>query len=142
MTEVILNKGIQHGDVIILRYQGPRGAPGMPEFLIPPATLSAMGYGKSVALITDGRYSGATQGPCIGHVSPEAMVGGPIAVVKDGDPILINIPERKLEINISEEELKKRLSTWRAPKPRIEKGFMGMYAAHVGPAEKGALLHP
>jgi dihydroxy-acid dehydratase len=142
MTEVILNKGIQHGDVIILRYQGPRGAPGMPEFLIPPATLSAMGYGKTVALITDGRYSGATQGPCIGHVSPEAMVGGPIAVVKDGDPILINIPERKLEINISQEELKKRLSAWKAPKPRIEKGFMGMYAAHVGPAEKGALLHP
>jgi dihydroxy-acid dehydratase len=142
MTEIILNKGIRHGDVIVLRYQGPRGAPGMPEFLIPPATLSAMGYGKTVALITDGRYSGATQGPCIGHVSPEAMVGGPIAVVKDGDLISINIPKRKLEINISEEELRKRLSTWKAPKPRIEKGFMGMYAAHVGPAEKGVLLHP
>jgi dihydroxy-acid dehydratase len=142
MTEVILNKGIQHGDVIILRYQGPRGAPGMPEFLIPPATLSAMGYGKTVALITDGRYSGATQGPCIGHVSPEAMVGGPLAIVRDGDRISIDIPNRKLEIKISEQELMKRLSAWKPPQPKIVNGFMGMYAANVGPADKGALLHP
>lgn len=141
MMEALLNRRIQHGDVIILRYQGPKGAPGMPEFLIPPVTISAMGYGKSVALITDGRFSGATYGPCIGHVSPEAMVGGPIAVVRDGDPILIDIPKRTLKIKISEEELKKRLADWQAPRARIEKGFMGMYAANVGSAEEGVLLH-
>jgi dihydroxy-acid dehydratase len=101
-----------------------------------------MGYGESVALITDGRLSGATYGPCIGHVSPEAMVGGPIAVVRDGDPILIDIPNRRLDIKISEGELEKRLSAWKPPRPRIEKGFMGMYARNVGPAEEGALLHP
>jgi dihydroxy-acid dehydratase len=142
MIQAILTKKIQHGDVIILRYQGPRGAPGMPEFLIPPATLVAMGYGKSVALVTDGRFSGATRGPCIGHVSPEAMLGGPIAVVRDGDQILIDIPGRKLEIKITEEELNKRLSSWTAPKSKIQKGFMGMYANNVGPAEEGACLHP
>lgn len=142
LTEAIMGRSISHGDVILLRYQGPKGAPGMPEFLIPPVTLSAMGYGKSVALITDGRFSGATYGPCIGHVSPEAMAGGPIAVVRDGDIIYIDIPKRKLEIRISEEELSKRTAEWKAPKRRIEKGFMRMYAENVGPAEKGALLHP
>jgi dihydroxy-acid dehydratase len=141
MIEAILAKKIQHGDVIILRYQGPKGAPGMPEFLIPPATLSAMGYGRTVALVTDGRFSGATYGPCIGHVSPEAMAGGPIAVVRDGDPIMIDLPRRKLEIKISEEELMQRLSAWVAPKSKIEKGFMGMYATNVGPPEEGACLH-
>ena len=114
----------------------------MPEFLIPPATLVAMGYGKSVALVTDGRFSGATRGPCIGHVSPEAMLGGPIAVVRDGDQILIDIPGRKLEIKITEEELNTRLSSWTAPKSKIRKGYMGMYATNVGPPEEGACLHP
>jgi dihydroxy-acid dehydratase len=142
MTKAIQKREIEHGDVLILRYQGPRGAPGMPEFLIPPVTLSAMGYGKSVALVTDGRFSGATYGPCIGHVSPEAMAGGPIAVVRDGDPIRIDIPNRTMELKILEEELRQRLSAWRRPRPRIEKGFMGMYAANVGSAEEGALLHP
>jgi dihydroxy-acid dehydratase len=142
MMEALVAKKIQHRDVIILRYQGPKGAPGMPEFLIPPVTLSAMGYGKSVSLVTDGRFSGATYGPCIGHVSPEAMMGGPIAVIRDGDPILIDIPNRNIEIKISEEEIKERLSAWKAPKSKIAKGFMGMYATNVGLAEEGALLHP
>jgi len=142
MMDAILEKRIQHGDVIILRYEGPKGGPGMREFLLGPVALSSMGYGKSVSLVTDGRFSGATYGPCIGHVSPEAMVGGPIAVVRDGDTILIDIPNRKLDIIISEEELENRLSGWKPPKPRYKKGFMGMYAANVGSAEEGALLHP
>ena len=142
MMDAILEKRIQHRDVIILRYEGPKGGPGMREFLLGPVALSSMGYGKSVSLVTDGRFSGATYGPCIGHVSPEAMVGGPIAVVCNGDRILIDIPNRKLDIKISEEELKNRLSAWKPPKPRYKKGFMGMYAANVGSAEEGALLHP
>jgi dihydroxy-acid dehydratase len=142
MMQAILNREIQHGDVIILRYEGPKGGPGMREFLLGPVALSSMGYGKSVALVTDGRFSGATYGPCIGHVSPEAMVGGPIALVRNGDPILIDIPNRKLDIKIPEQELKKRSSVWKPPKPRFNKGFMGMYAANVGSAEEGALLHP
>ena len=142
MMDAILEKKIQHRDVIILRYEGPKGGPGMREFLLGPVALSSMGYGKSVSLVTDGRFSGATYGPCIGHVSPEAMAGGPIAVVCNGDRILIDIPNRKLDIKISEEELKNRLSAWKPPKPRYKKGFMGMYAANVGSAEEGALLHP
>ncbi len=142
MIEAILARKIEHGDVIVFRYQGPKGAPGMPEFLIPPATLVAMGYGKSVALVTDGRFSGASRGPCIGHVSPEAMVGGPIAVVRDGDPIRIDLPKRNLEIKIPEEALRQRLASWTAPKQKIKKGFMGMYATNVGPPEEGACLHP
>jgi dihydroxy-acid dehydratase len=142
LMEAILDRRIEHGDVIILRYEGPRGGPGMREFLIPPIALSSMGYGKSVALVTDGRFSGATYGPCIGHVVPEAMVGGPIAVVRNGDPILIDIPNRRLDIKISEEEMKRRLSMWRPPPPKMERGFMGMYARNVGSADKGALLHP
>ena len=142
LTEAILDRKIEHGDVIILRYEGPKGGPGMREFLIPPVALSSMGYGKSVARVTDGRFSGATDGPCIGHVSPEAMVGGPIAVVRDGDPIRIDIPNRRLDLNISEEELKRRMSLWKPPPPRFETGFMGMYARCVGSAAEGALLHP
>jgi len=142
LTEAILDRKIEHGDVIILRYEGPRGGPGMREFLIPPVALSSMGYGRSVALVTDGRFSGATYGPCIGHVSPEAMVGGPIAVVRDGDLIRIDIPNRRLDIKIPQEELEKRLSLWKPPRPRFEKGFLGMYARCVESAAEGALLHP
>ena len=100
-----------------------------------------MGYGRSVAIVTDGRFSGATYGPCIGHVCPEAMVGGPIAVVRDGDPILIDIPNRRLDLGIPEGELEKRLSLWRPRPLRFERGFMGMYVKNVGSAEEGALLH-
>jgi dihydroxy-acid dehydratase len=142
LTDAILDRKIEHGDVIILRYEGPKGGPGMREFLIPPVVLSSMGYGRSVALVTDGRFSGATYGPCIGHVSPEAMVGGPIAVVRDGDRIRIDIPNRKLDLLISEEELKRRLSLWKPPPLRFKTGFMGMYARCVGSAAEGALLHP
>jgi dihydroxy-acid dehydratase len=142
MMAAIWDHKIQHGDVIVLRYEGPRGGPGMREFLLGPLALSAMGFGKSVAIVTDGRFSGATYGPCIGHVSPEAMAGGPIAVVRDGDPIRIDIPQRTLEIKISAPQLQKRLSGWTAPPARIKTGFLGLYAAQVGSAEQGALLHP
>jgi dihydroxy-acid dehydratase len=142
MMAAIWDHKIQHGDVIVLRYEGPRGGPGMREFLLGPLALSTMGFGKSVAIVTDGRFSGATYGPCIGHVSPEAMAGGPIAVVRDGDPIRIDIPQRTLEIKISAPHLQKRLSAWTAPPARIKTGFLGLYAAQVGSAEQGALLHP
>ena len=138
--EAILDRKIHHGDVIVLRYEGPKGGPGMRAVLIPAVALSQLGYGKSVTLVTDARFSDATYGPCIGHVSPEAMVGGSIAV-HEGDTILIDISNRKLDIKISEGELKKRLSTWGPPEPRFERGFMGMYARNVGFAEEGSLLH-
>lgn len=138
--KAILDGKIKEGDVIIIRYEGPSGGPGMREMLSPTSAITGMGLSESVALITDGRFSGGTRGPCIGHVSPEAAQGGPIAVVKDGDRILIDIPERKLEILISENELKKRLQSWRPPKPKIQKGYLSRYARMVGSADKGALL--
>jgi dihydroxy-acid dehydratase len=132
----ILNNEIEEGDVIVIRYMGPKGAPGMPEMLLPTAALSGMGY-EQVALITDGRFSGATRGPCIGHVSPEAMVGGNIALVKDGDEIRIDIPARKIELEVEEEELRERRVKWRAPARKL-KGYLAKYARLVSSADEGA----
>lgn len=120
-------KEIKPGDVLIIRYEGPRGGPGMPEMLIPTATIAGMGLTESVALITDGRFSGATRGPCIGHVAPEAFEGGPIAVIKNGDTITIDIPNRSLKVELSETELKKRLTAWKPRKPKISKGYLSRY---------------
>lgn len=118
---------VKPGDVVVIRYEGPRGGPGMPEMLIPTATIAGMGLSESVALITDGRFSGATRGPCIGHVAPEAFDGGPIAALKDGDKITIDIPSRTLKVEISDEELKKRLVEWKPRKPKISKGILSRY---------------
>ncbi|AGK60497.1 dihydroxyacid dehydratase [Archaeoglobus sulfaticallidus PM70-1] len=134
--KAILNGEIEEGDVVVIRYMGPKGAPGMPEMLLPTAAISGMGY-KRVALITDGRFSGATRGPCIGHVSPEAMVGGSIALVEDGDRILINIPERKIELKVSEDELADRREKWKPPEREL-KGYLAKYAKLVGSADEGA----
>jgi dihydroxy-acid dehydratase len=112
----------------------------MREMLAPTAALVGMGLGESVALVTDGRFSGGTQGPCIGHVSPEAMVGGPLAMVEDGDEIIIDIPNRKLDINITEELLAKRKAKWTPPKPKITQGMLARYARCVTSADKGAVL--
>jgi dihydroxy-acid dehydratase len=125
--EAMRKKQIQPGDVVVIRYEGPVGGPGMPEMLLPTATISGMGLSDSVALITDGRFSGATRGPCLGHVAPEAAEGGPIAVLRDGDAIEIDVPARRLSVRLSDEELKKRLSDWK-PKPKtITKGYLSRY---------------
>jgi len=119
---------VKAGDVVVIRYEGPRGGPGMPEMLIPTATIAGMGLSESVALITDGRFSGATRGPCIGHVSPEAFEGGPIAALKNGDIITIDIPNRVLKVELSDEELKQRLAAWKPRKPKISKGYLARYS--------------
>lgn len=120
-------KEIVPGDVVVIRYEGPRGGPGMPEMLIPTATIAGMGLTESVALITDGRFSGATRGPCIGHVAPEAFEGGPIAVLKQGDKITIDIPNRILKVELSDKELKDRLAAWKPRKSKYAKGILSRY---------------
>ncbi|HHT9129517.1 MAG TPA: dihydroxy-acid dehydratase [Candidatus Brocadiaceae bacterium] len=138
--EAIMSSQINKGTVVVIRYEGPRGGPGMREMLSPTAALVGMGLGESVALITDGRFSGGTQGPCIGHVSPEAMVGGPIALVENGDEIIIDIPNRRLDLNVAEKVLAMRKATWTPPKPKITKGVLARYAKCVTSADKGAVL--
>jgi len=131
---------INKGDVVIIRYEGPKGGPGMREMLGPTSAIAGMGLDKHVALITDGRFSGATRGASIGHASPEAMEGGPIAVVKEGDIIQIDINEGKLNIDISDAELEGRMKEWKAPEPKITKGYLGRYAKLVTSASTGAIL--
>ena len=127
------------GDVVVIRYEGPKGGPGMREMLAPTATLMGLGLGDSVALITDGRFSGGTRGPCIGHISPEAAEGGPIALVKDGDRIRLDIPRRKLELLVDDAELAKRQAAWTAPEPKIKTGWLARYAKVVTSAHTGAI---
>ena len=119
---------IQPGDVIVIRYEGPKGGPGMPEMLVPTATITGMGLSESVALITDGRFSGATRGPCIGHVAPEAAEGGPISVVKNGDMITIDISNRVLNVDLAEQEIRKRLEAWKPKKRKVQKGYLTRYS--------------
>jgi len=140
VREILLSGRVKPGDVLVIRYEGPKGGPGMKEMSIPAALLVGMGLGNSVAMITDGRYSGATRGPCIGHVSPEAAEGGPIAWVQEGDPIFIDIPNRKLELEISAEEMKRRQRAWKPPERPLPKGFLGWYARNVTSADQGAVI--
>jgi dihydroxy-acid dehydratase len=140
VKDLLLSGQVQPGDVLVIKYEGPQGGPGMREMSIPAAILVGMGLGDSVAMITDGRYSGATRGPCIGYVTPEASQGGPIAVVQDGDMIRIDIPNRRLEIELSNEELAQRLQTWRPPESKIKRGFMSRYSSIVHSVEEGACL--
>ncbi len=126
-VEAMRQELIKAGDVVVIRYEGPIGGPGMPEMLVPTATISGMGLSESVALITDGRFSGATRGPCVGHVAPEAAIGGPIAALRDDDVVEVDIPGRKLSVQLSESEIKKRLTNW-TPKPKkIVKGYLSRY---------------
>ena len=138
--KAILNKEIQEGDVVVIRYEGPVGGPGMREMLSPTAAIAGMGLSESVALITDGRFSGATRGPCIGHVSPEAAVGGPIGVLRNGDIIEIDVPKRKLNVKLSDEELNRRLRSWTAKEPNVKEGYLVRYSKLVQPAHKGSVL--
>jgi dihydroxy-acid dehydratase len=126
--EAMKRHEVKAGDVVVIRYEGPKGGPGMPEMLIPTATISGMGLSESVALITDGRFSGATRGPCVGHVAPEAAEGGPIAVIKNGDVVEIDIPRRVLNVKLTAQEINKRLKTWKPKKQKIPKGYLTRYA--------------
>jgi len=135
----ILDGEIQKGDVVVIRYEGPRGGPGMREMLGPTSALMGRGLGKEVALITDGRFSGGSHGFVVGHVSPEAARGGPIALVHNGDPILIDAEKRKIELRVAREELRKRKSQWRCPPPRYTRGVLAKYAQSVASAAIGAV---
>jgi len=139
-VKAIMNKAINKGDVIVIRYEGPRGGPGMREMLTPTATVAGMGLDKDVALITDGRFSGATRGASIGHISPEAAEGGPIAAVQEGDIIEIDIPNCVLNVKLDPAELADRLNRWQRPAPRITGGYLARYAAAVTSASTGAIL--
>ncbi len=130
---------VKSGDVVVIRYEGPKGGPGMREMLAPTAALMGLGLGDSVALITDGRFSGGTRGPCIGHISPEAAEGGPIALIKDGDRILLDIPNRKLDLLVDEATLAARSAQWTAPEPKIKGGWLARYAKVVTSAYTGAV---
>ena len=137
--EAFEQSGIKPGDVIVIRYEGPKGGPGMREMLMATMQISESKFNKFVALVTDGRFSGGTAGPCIGHVSPEAMEGGPIALVKEGDMIEIDILNRKLNVKISKDELKKRSSKWKRPEAKVRKGLLALYAKNISSASKGAI---
>jgi dihydroxy-acid dehydratase len=139
MKEILQGK-IKIGDVVVIRYEGPKGGPGMREMLSPTATIAGMGLSESVALITDGRFSGGTRGPCIGHISPEAMEGGTIAILKDGDRIKIDIPNGKIDVLLSDKEIKERLSRWKPPRPKITTGYLSRYARMVSSAGSGAVM--
>ena len=138
--EAILGGEIKSGDVVVIRYEGPKGGPGMREMLNPTSAIMGMGLGSSVALITDGRFSGATRGASIGHVSPEAAVGGPIALIRDGDIIKINIPENSINVDLSDEELAQRKAQWQPRQPKITTGYLARYASLVTSGNRGAVL--
>ncbi|MDP3015701.1 MAG: dihydroxy-acid dehydratase, partial [Deltaproteobacteria bacterium] len=137
--KAILAKKLRKGEVLVIRYEGPKGGPGMREMLAPTSAIAGVGMDKEVALLTDGRFSGASRGAAIGHISPEAEEGGPIAVVQNGDLIEIDIPGKRLNLLISDEELKKRLSQWK-PRKKELKGYLKRYARLVRSASVGAIL--
>ena len=138
--KAIYDKKINSGDVVVIRYEGPKGGPGMREMLYPTSAIAGMGLDKEVALITDGRFSGATRGASIGHVSPEAASGGNIAYVNEGDIISIDIPNYKIELEISDDELNKRKANTTLKEPKVKSGYLARYAKLVSSADKGAIL--
>jgi len=138
-NEAVLGGQIQPGDFVVIRYEGPAGGPGMREMLTATAAIKGLGLGEQVALVTDGRFSGGTQGPCIGHVSPEAAAGGPIALVRDGDRITLDIPNRRLDLAVDEAELARRREAWAPPAPKIDHGYLARYARIVTSASTGAI---
>lgn len=137
--KAIMGGFVKNGHIVVIRYEGPKGGPGMREMLAPTAAISGLGLSK-VALITDGRFSGGTRGPCVGHISPEAAEGGMIALVKDGDQISIDVPERKIELHVSDGELEERRKAWSAPAPKSFKGYLAKYSKSVSSADEGAIF--
>lgn len=138
--KAILGGKITSGDVVVIRYEGPKGGPGMREMLSPTAAIAGMGLSESVALITDGRFSGGTRGPCIGHISPEAMEGGTIAIIRDGDRIRIDISKRRIDVLLSDREIRERFRTWKPIRPKITRGYLSRYAKMVSSAGSGAVM--
>ena len=138
--DAVQNRQIKSGDVVVIRYEGPKGGPGMREMLAVTAALAGQGLDKEVALITDGRFSGATRGASLGHCSPEAAVGGPIALVQEGDMITLDINNYKITLEVSDEELERRRAAWKAPEPKVKSGYLARYAKLVSSADKGAIL--
>jgi dihydroxy-acid dehydratase len=138
--KAIMSGKIRKGEVIVIRYEGPSGGPGMREMLAPTSAIVGLGMAESVALITDGRFSGGTSGPCLGHVSPEAAAKGPIAILKDGDIINIDIPNRKLEVKLTQKEIARRFKTWKPIEPKIKTGYLARYSRMVSSADKGAIV--
>jgi dihydroxy-acid dehydratase len=138
--EALLSGKVQKGEILVIRYEGPRGGPGMREMVMATWMLKDLGLDTSVAIITDGRFSGTSGGPCVGHIVPEAMVGGPIAVLRDGDVIEIDIPARRLHAEVSDDEFARRLALWKAPEPKIKKGYLAHFAKYATSADKGAYL--
>jgi len=137
--KAILGGKIKKGDVVVIRYEGPRGGPGMREMLSPTSAIVGMGLHKHVALITDGRFSGGTRGPCIGHIAPEAARGGLIAYLKDGDEIVIDMKKRKIDVNLSQEEIEKRRRIMKILPSKVKSGYLYRYSKLVGSASKGAV---
>jgi dihydroxy-acid dehydratase len=137
--DAVSQRQIKAGDVVVIRYEGPKGGPGMREMLQVTAAISGQGLGEHVALITDGRFSGATRGFTAGHVAPEAAVGGPIAIINEGDTITIDIPNRSIQVELSEEEIQRRLGQWQAPAPKYTTGALAKYARLVSSAARGAV---
>ncbi|HOQ27837.1 MAG TPA: dihydroxy-acid dehydratase, partial [Armatimonadota bacterium] len=138
--EGIAARRVKAGDVVVIRYEGPKGGPGMPEMLSPTSMIVGQGLGEKVALITDGRFSGGTRGICLGHISPEAAEGGPIGLLRDGDIVVIDIPNRRLEVKLSDEELARRKAEWKAPEPKVKSGWLARYQKMVTSANTGAIL--
>jgi dihydroxy-acid dehydratase len=139
MKSIVSGK-VKTGHVVVIRYEGPKGGPGMREMLSPTSAIAGMGLSENVALITDGRFSGGTRGPCIGHISPEAMEGGPLAIIKNGDRINIDIPKRRLDVKLTHQEINKRLKSWKRPSPKIKKGYLARYSRYVSSAGEGAIM--
>lgn len=140
VIEALKDNRIEKGDFIVIRYEGPKGGPGMREMLTATSLVVALGLDKSVALTTDGRFSGATRGPCIGHVSPEAMEGGPIAIIQNGDMVIMDIHARRLDVDLSKEEIEKRMRNWKPIEPKVKKGYLYRYSTLVESADKGAVF--
>ncbi|MCK5487253.1 MAG: dihydroxy-acid dehydratase, partial [Desulfobacterales bacterium] len=138
--EAIMDAKINKGEVIVVRYEGPKGGPGMPEMLSPTSALAGLGMDKDVALITDGRFSGASRGAAIGHVSPEAAAKGPIAALREGDIIKIDIPNKTLNVQLTDEEIRQRLDALPEFEPKIKTGYLARYAQMVSSADKGAVF--
>ncbi|MGO9118647.1 MAG: dihydroxy-acid dehydratase [Desulfomonilaceae bacterium] len=139
-VNALLNGQVKGGEVLVIRYEGPKGGPGMREMVMATWMLVDLGLDRSVAIVTDGRFSGTSGGPCVGHLVPEAMVGGPIAVIRDGDIIDIDIPARKVSVEISDQEIRERLASWKPPQPKVTKGYLAHFAKYAASADKGAYL--
>jgi dihydroxy-acid dehydratase len=139
-NQAILARKVVEGEVVVIRYEGPKGGPGMREMYMAMKLLFGQGLALKTALVTDGRFSGTNNGCFVGHISPEAAEGGPLAIVRDGDPITIDIPARKLHLHVSDEEIKARLAKWKRPEPKFKKGYLALYSRLAESADKGAII--